>query len=66
MTGTDIHNFAKDLWRINRSITGEGVRQTLEKISGHLPELKIYAVPTGTQVFDWVVSKEWHVNEAYI
>lgn len=66
MIGIAIHDFAKELWKINRSITGEGVRQTLGKISNHLPQLKLHAVKSGTQVFDWVVPQEWYVEEAYI
>ena len=66
MIGNDIHQFAQELWPINRSITGEGVRETLRIISKHLPALKIKSVPSGTQVFDWTVPKEWSVKEAYI
>lgn len=65
-TGLKIYNLAKELWGMNRSITGEGVRQTLDVISQYLPNLKIHSVKTGTQVFDWKVPKEWHVIEAYI
>ena len=64
--GNDIHNFASKLWGINRSLTGEGVRQTLTLIKEHLPNLTVKSVPSGTQVFDWIVPPEWHVNEAYI
>ena len=64
--GKDIHEFAKQLWGINRSITGEGVRQTLNEIRTHLPELMIRSVPTGRKVFDWTVPKEWRVLEAYL
>ena len=66
MIGKDIHQFARELWPINRSITGEGVRETLKKISVHLPKLKIKSVSTNTKVFDWIVPKEWSVAEAYI
>ena len=66
MIGKDIHLFAGELWPFNRSITGKGVRQTLNKISKHLPMLKILSVPTGTKVFDWSIPKEWNVKEAYI
>ena len=66
MIGNEIHNLATKLWPINRSITGEGVRQTLKIISNILPKLKIYSVPSKTKVFDWVVPKEWLVKEAYI
>jgi aminopeptidase-like protein len=64
--GKNIYKFAEELWPINRSITGEGVRETLGRISKHLPSLEIKSVPSGTQVFDWIVPKEWHVKEAYI
>jgi aminopeptidase-like protein len=64
--GRHIHKFAQELWYYNRSITGDGVRETLEKISKHLPSLKIMSVPSGTQVFDWTIPKEWSVKEAYI
>ena len=66
MIGNEIHQFAKELWPLNRSITGEGVRETLRKISKHLPKLKIQSVPSGTGVFDWSVPKEWSVKEGYI
>lgn len=66
MIGSEIHKLAKELWPINRSITGEGVRLTLERIKLHLPDLEIKSVPSGTEVFDWVVPKEWLVKEAYI
>ena len=66
MIGNKIYQFTKELWPINRSITGEGVRQTLRKISNHLPSLEIKSITTGTKVFDWSIPKEWFVEEAYI
>ena len=66
MIGDEIHSFAKELWPINRSLTGEGIRQTLAKIKTHIPELAVHCVPSGTDVFDWKVPQEWHVNDAYI
>ncbi len=64
--GEEIHNFAKELWPLNRSITGSGVRETLKQTQKILPNLKIHEVASGTQVFDWVVPKEWEVKEAWI
>ena len=64
--GCEIHKFAKELWPLNRSITGDGVRQTLERIKFHLPELQIESINSGTSVFDWIIPREWSVNEAYI
>ncbi len=66
MIGKEIHNFALDLWKINRSITGEGVRETLSLIKEHLPNLKVHSVKSGTKVFDWELPQEWKVNKAYI
>jgi aminopeptidase-like protein len=66
MIGNEIHQFARELWPINRSITGAGLRETLKRISIHIPKLDIKSVPSGTQVFDWTIPREWHVNKAYI
>ena len=66
MIGKEIHNFAVKLWPLNRSITGEGLRETLKEISEHLPDLKIKSFKSDLKVFDWTVPEEWHVNEAYI
>ena len=41
MIGHEIHKFAKELWPLNRSITGEGVRETLKRIKFHLPKLNL-------------------------
>ena len=66
MIGKEIHNFALKLWPLNRSITGEGLRETLKEISEHLPDLKIKSFKSDLKVFDWKVPEEWHVKEAYI
>jgi aminopeptidase-like protein len=63
--GEQLHRFAADLYPICRSITGDGIRRTLEAIQKRVP-LKISEVPTGTEVFDWIVPKEWNIRDAYI
>lgn len=63
--GQEIYQLISDLYPICRSITGNGFRQTLKIIQQHIP-LSIHEVPTGTQVFDWTVPKEWNIKEAYI
>jgi len=63
--GNKMHGLAKSLFPICRSITGDGVRDSLKIISEHIP-IKINEVPSGTEVFDWTVPKEWNINDAFI
>ena len=64
--GPDMIRLLKQLWPINRSITGNGVRETLSILKEYMPNLQQYEIPTGTQVFDWKVPKEWNIKNAYI
>ncbi len=66
MIGDEIYQLAKKLWPLNRSISGEGVRESLDVISKYIPNINIKSIPSGTKVFDWTVPKEWKVKEAYI
>jgi aminopeptidase-like protein len=63
--GEEIYALAAEIYPICRSITGNGVRNTLQRISAHVP-LDIHEVPTGTEVFDWIVPREWNIRDAYI
>ena len=63
--GKEIYNFMVELYPICRSITGEGVRETLRAIRKRIP-LEMHEVPSGTKVFDWTVPQEWNVFDAYI
>ena len=65
MIGNKI-NLVSKLFPINRSLTGEGVRETLKIISSHIPNLKIKSVPSGTKVLIGVFQKNGLVKEAYI
>ncbi len=60
-----MYDLIEELFPICRSITGDGVRQTLEIIKKHIP-LEIHDVSTGTQVFDWTIPKEWNIQDAYV
>lgn len=69
--GQQMYDFAAELFPINRSITGEGVRQTLKMCSDRIAEadgvgFEIKNIASGTEVFDWTVPKEWAIREAYI
>jgi aminopeptidase-like protein len=63
--GRDLHGFAAELYPICRSITGDGMRQTLERVKERIP-LQTFEVASGTPVFDWTVPKEWNIQDAYI
>jgi aminopeptidase-like protein len=64
--GNEMYGWMRDLFPLNRSITGHGTRQTLAYIKELLPEMQIHEVPSGTQAFDWTVPDEWNVKEAWI
>jgi len=63
--GQQMYQLIAELYPICRSITGDGFRQSLGLIRQHIP-LDIHEVPTGTQVYDWTVPKEWNIRDAYV
>lgn len=63
--GDQIYALAAEIFPICRSITGDGVRETLRRIGQHMA-IEVHEVPSGTKVFDWTVPKEWNIRDAYI
>lgn len=64
--GKKMFNWATDLFPINRSLTGKGVRETLDYFKNIIPELEIKSAPSGYKAFDWTVPEEWEIEDAYI
>ena len=63
---SEIYKLGIKLFPICRSITGNGVRQTLAIIKKQLPKLKITEVKSGTKVFDWTIPPEWNIKDAFV
>ena len=63
--GKQIYQLAEELFPICRSITGNGVRETLKRLSKVYP-IHVEEVPSGTTVFDWTIPLEWNLYDAYI
>ncbi|MFF0967477.1 DUF4910 domain-containing protein [Streptomyces sp. NPDC003703] len=64
-TGEEMYALVERLYPLCRSITGDGVRATLEIVGEYVP-LRVHEVPTGTQVLDWTVPQEWNIRDAYV
>jgi aminopeptidase-like protein len=64
-TGTLMYELVAELYPFCRSITGNGVRQTLNSLQKHIP-VRIHEVPSGTKAFDWEVPLEWNIEDAFI
>ena len=62
----DIQTIMTDLFPLNRSLTGQGNRDTLIYLQKIIPDLEIKSVRSGERLFDWIVPDEWAVNDAYV
>jgi aminopeptidase-like protein len=63
--GRAMHDLIADLYPICRSITGDGVRETLRRLQAFIP-LRVHEVRSGTKVLDWTVPREWNIRDAYV
>ncbi|MGW8761650.1 DUF4910 domain-containing protein [Streptomyces sp. NPDC055815] len=63
--GEQMYELVERLYPLCRSITGDGVRATLDIVGEYIP-LQVHEVPTGTQVLDWTVPQEWNIRDAYV
>jgi aminopeptidase-like protein len=63
--GAEILALAARIFPICRSITGDGVRQTLREVGAHI-DLELHEVATGTPVLDWTIPREWNIRDAWI
>jgi aminopeptidase-like protein len=63
--GEELYKLVAELYPICRSITGDGVRRTLEVVDREIG-LDITEVPSGTRVLDWTVPREWNVRDAWV
>lgn len=64
--GQEMYDLCGRLFPFCRSITGSGVRQTLNVLKEQVPDIRLHEVPSGTKVFDWTVPKEWNIRDAWI
>jgi aminopeptidase-like protein len=64
--GYRMHALVGELFPHCRSLSGNGVKKTLKQLQKILPSLCLHEVPSGQQVFDWIVPDEWNIYEAYI
>jgi aminopeptidase-like protein len=65
VAGQEAHALMERLYPLCRSLTGDGVRRTLQLLQDIIP-LKIHDVPTGSRAYDWIVPNEWNVKDAYV
>jgi aminopeptidase-like protein len=66
ISGDLMYKWAREIYSYPRSLTGDGVRYTLNYLKSLLPNLEMIEIQSGTKVFDWTVPQEWTINEAWI
>lgn len=61
-----MYDLCGKMFPICRSITGDGVRETMAILQEIVPEIVLHEIPSGTQAFDWSVPKEWRIRDAWV
>jgi aminopeptidase-like protein len=65
VVGKDIYRLIEELYPFCRSITGDGVRRTLDILKQYVP-LEVHEIPSGKEAFDWTIPREWNIKDAYV
>ncbi len=55
----------QQLFPICRSLTGDGVRETLSTLQ-RVTNFEVREIPSGTECYDWTIPDEWNVTDAYV
>lgn len=63
--GSRMYRLIEELFPVCRSITGEGLRETLRRVQREVP-ISLHEIPSGTAVFDWTIPPEWNIRDAWI
>jgi len=64
--GNQMHKLCQELFPICRSITGDGIRQSMLILQRQMPDLNVFEIQSGTKCFDWEIPLEWNISEAYV
>lgn len=65
VNSSSLYTLVKELYPICRSVTGNGVRETLRILERYAP-IEVHEVASGTNVLDWTVPREWNIRDAWV